>query len=119
MMLAKIFGEDDDDKKKDYKKNGYRIGQDFVDVPFSSSDEEIGAKLKPRQKRRAFSLIRGKLLRTMGLILAFIGGMSSIIAFSHASASFMPSTLMGAMVIFSRMVLWGKRLKCWNTIPIF
>ena len=25
----------------------------------------------------------------------------------------------GAMVMFCSTVLWGKRLKCWNTIPIF
>ena len=26
---------------------------------------------------------------------------------------------MGARVMFFRMVMWGKRLKCWNTMPIF
>ena len=116
MMLAKIFGEDDDDKKKDYKKSGYRIGQDFVDVPFSSSDEEIGAKLKPRQKRRAFSLIRGKLLRTMGLILAFIGGMSSIIAFliQMMERGGVVDALMLSTVIFLAVGAPGLGLTFWG-----
>ena len=26
---------------------------------------------------------------------------------------------MGARVMFRRTVIWGNRLKCWNTMPIF
>ena len=95
MMLAKIFKENED-KKKDLKK-GYRIGQDFVDVPFSSSDEAVGAKLKPRQGRRAFSVVRGKLMRTLGLILTVGGVLSS-------SISFLVSMLGGAKAIEALML---------------
>ena len=38
---------------------------------------------------------------------------------ASASALDFLSTLIGARVIFSRIVLCGNRLKCWNTIPIF
>ncbi len=115
MMLVKIFGENED-KKKDYKKGGYRIGQDFVDVPFSSSDGEIGAKLKPRQMRRAFSVVRGKLMRNMGLILTFIGCIASIIAFlvNMLGYSGLGEALVISSIIFLAVGAPGLGLTFWG-----
>ena len=43
---------------------------------------------------------------------------SSSIAFLSASAADAPRTSFGASVMLSRIVRWGKRLKCWKTMPI-
>ena len=43
---------------------------------------------------------------------------SSIACFCASSGDFFFSAR-GAMVMFCSTVLWGKRLKCWNTMPIF
>ena len=40
-------------------------------------------------------------------------------AFSSASFLLFFSSFMGASVMFLSTVMWGKRLKCWNTMPIF
>ena len=43
---------------------------------------------------------------------------SSIACASASSFDFF-NTLIGASVMFSKIVLCGNKLKCWNTIPIF
>ena len=42
---------------------------------------------------------------------------SSSRAFFSASSFFIPRTLIGPRVTFSRIVLWAKRLKLWKTMP--
>ena len=39
-------------------------------------------------------------------------------AFAEASSSVIRPSLTGASMMFSFTVIWGKRLKLWNTIPI-
>ena len=40
-------------------------------------------------------------------------------AWALASSGDLSFSARGAMVMFCSTVLWGKRLKCWNTMPIF
>jgi hypothetical protein len=40
------------------------------------------------------------------------------LARAWAAAAVIPLTLRGAMVMLPSTVLWGNRLKLWNTIPI-
>ena len=42
---------------------------------------------------------------------------SSSLARFSASSFFLPRTLIGPRVTFSRIVLWAKRLKLWKTMP--
>ncbi len=44
---------------------------------------------------------------------------SSARAWASASAGVFFFSVTGARVMFCRTVLWGNRLKCWNTMPIF
>ena len=44
---------------------------------------------------------------------------SSVIAASRASSLLFPRILTGENITFSSTVMWSKRLKLWNTIPIF
>ena len=41
------------------------------------------------------------------------------IAFSSASSLDFFRSFLGPRVRLSKMLMWGKRLNCWNTIPIF
>ena len=44
---------------------------------------------------------------------------SRAMACSLAAAAVFFFRVTGAMVMFCSTVLWGNRLKCWNTMPIF
>ena len=53
LMFIKIFGDDEGQKRTTGRKNnGYRMDKSYTDVPFTSSDGEIGATLKPKQLKK-------------------------------------------------------------------
>lgn len=89
LMFIKIFGENDGRRPARYRKGGYRVGEDYIDVPYKSSDGEIGAKVPPRERggkaREKMpgmpSLTQGKILRGLGVALTFGGGLASAITF--------------------------------------
>ncbi len=120
LMFIKIFGEDDDRKRMTGRKNnGYRMDKSFTDVPYRSSDGEIGATLKPKQMKKMFSLTKGKLLRNLGIGLTFLGGLSSIIAFLASLMDYywLSEALMLSTIIFLSiggpglgLTFWGQNL---------
>ena len=85
LMLIKLFGENDGQSRTRYRKGGYRVGEDYIDVPYKSSDGEIGARVRHAEKAknntRMPSLFRGRMLRGLGVALTFLGGLASAITF--------------------------------------
>ena len=117
LMFIKIFGEDDEQKRTTGRKNnGYRMDKSYTDVPFTSSDGEIGAKLKPRQLKKMFSLTKGKLLRNLGIGLTFAGGLGSIIAFlaNMLSYGWLGESLMISSIVFLTIGAPGLGLTFWG-----
>ena len=117
LMFIKIFGEDDEQKRTTGRKNnGYRMDKSYTDVPFTSSDGEIGAKLKPRQLKKMFSPTKGKLLRNLGIGLTFAGGIGSIIAFlaNMLSYGWLGESLMISSIVFLTIGAPGLGLTFWG-----
>ena len=117
LMFIKIFGEDDEQKRTTGRKNnGYRMDKSYTDVPFTSSDGEIGAKLKPKQLKKIFSLTKGKLLRNLGIGLTFAGGLGSIIAFlaNMLSYGWLGESLMISSIVFLTIGAPGLGLTFWG-----
>lgn len=117
LMFIKLFGEDEDGKRQTIRKNnGYRMDKSYTDVPFRSSDGEIGAKLKPKKLKKIFSLTKGKFLRNTGMILTFIGIISSIIAFlaSMLDYGWLGEALMISSIIFLAIGAPGLGLTFWG-----
>lgn len=117
LMFIKIFGEDDEQKRTAGRKNnGYRMDKSYTDVPFTSSDGEIGAKLKPRQLKKMFSPTKGKLLRNLGIGLTFAGGLGSIIAFlaNMLSYGWLGESLMISSIVFLTIGAPGLGLTFWG-----
>ena len=73
-----------------------------------TSESSASAESAPKKERPALTVSGSA-----------VGRRKEAIARSVASALDMCSTLIGASVLLSRIVLCGKRLKCWNTMPIF
>ena len=83
LLMLKLFAEEDGEKG--YTKRGYKLGKDFVDVPYTSSEEEVGAKVKARPKKGASSSLptirKARRIRGIGLALALGGSIVSSITF--------------------------------------
>ena len=76
LLFIKLFGSGykNGERYKNntgYRKGGYRVPDDYIDVPYSSSDGEIGAKLSG--DRSIFSRRKGRLLKGLGIAL-LVGG---------------------------------------------
>lgn len=116
MLFSKIFGDDDEKKQVGRKNNGYRMDKTFTDVPYRSSDGEIGAKLKPKELKKKFSLRKGKFLRNFGIGLSFLGGIGSMIAFlaNMLSYGWLGESLMISSIIFLAIGAPGLGLTLWG-----
>lgn len=87
LLFIKLFGADgawkENNKSHTYKKGGYRAQRDFVDVPYRSSDKNVGAEVhnNTHAKRPMASISAGKGIRLGGLITLIAGSLVSMIVF--------------------------------------
>lgn len=119
LIFIKLFGEDEEGKKQSVRKNnGYRMDKSYTDVPFRSSDGEIGATLKPQKLGKMFSQTKGKFMRNFGLILTFTGVVSSIVAFlaSMLDYAWLSEALMISSIVFLTIGVPGLGLTFWGQI---
>ncbi|MBQ9924945.1 MAG: 5-bromo-4-chloroindolyl phosphate hydrolysis family protein [Clostridia bacterium] len=117
LMFIKIFGDDEGQKRTTGRKNnGYRMDKSYTDVPFTSSDGEIGATLKPKQLKKMFSLTKGKLLRNIGLVLTFLGGLASVMTFIGTMLDYywLTEALMISSMVFLGIGAPGLALTFWG-----
>ena len=120
LMLIKLFGENDGQSRTRYRKGGYRVGEDYIDVPYKSSDGEIGARVRPAEKAknntRMPSLFRGRMLRGLGVALTFLGGLASAITFLGLimDYSYFLEALMVSSMVFLCIGVPGLALAFWG-----
>ena len=72
-----------------YRKGGYRFDEDCVDVPYSSSDENIGARIDPLNDNSIKGQMRrGRFIRNVGIGLTVIGAIISSLVFLGGAVDF-------------------------------
>lgn len=120
LMFIKLFGENSGQSRTRYRKGGYRVGEDYIDVPYKSSDGEIGARVRPAEKSknnaRMPSLFRGRMLRGLGVALTFLGGLASAITFLGLimDYSYFLEALMVSSMVFLCIGVPGLALTFWG-----
>lgn len=120
LMFIKLFGENSGQSRTRYRKGGYRVGEDYIDVPYKSSDGEIGARVRPAEKSknnaRMPSLFRGRMLRGLGIGLTFLGGLASAITFLGLimDYSYFLEALMVSSMVFLCIGVPGLALTFWG-----
>ena len=122
LLFIKLFGSGykNGERYKNntgYRKGGYRVPDDYIDVPYSSSDGEIGAKLSG--DRSIFSRRKGRLLKGLGIALLVGGAACAALTFLGSIASyyyFYEAALMSSMVFIAfgapglALTLWGSKM---------
>ena len=65
-----------------YRKGGYRFDEGCVDVPYSSSDENVGARIDPMNDNSIKGQMRrGRFIRNLGIGLTVGGAIISSMVF--------------------------------------
>ncbi|MEA4921481.1 MAG: 5-bromo-4-chloroindolyl phosphate hydrolysis family protein [Clostridiaceae bacterium] len=118
LMFIKLFGENKDGKRAQYRKGEYRFSGGYVDVPYSSSDAEVGAKInRPAGDQSMFSLKKGGVIKGLGISLTVLGVICSALSFLGtmvSSYSFLQSAIISSMVFISMgapglaIAFWGN-----------
>lgn len=123
-VLPNMTGIDFRDAGKKYRKGGYRFDEDYVDVPYRSSDEQIGAKVNRRDKGgrddKYFNRLKeGKGIRLGGIITTLAGvGISSIVFLGMLMdySSFFETVLASMITLFCiagpglALTFWGNSI---------
>lgn len=103
-----------------YRKGGYRFDEGCVDVPYSSSDENVGARIDPMNDNSIKGQMRrGRFIRNLGIGLTVGGAIISSMVFMGSLMDyyfFIESMFRSAMTFMSigvpglALTFWGNSM---------
>lgn len=103
-----------------YRKGGYRFDEGCVDVPYSSSDENVGARIDPMNDNSIKGQMRrGRFIRNLGIGLTVGGAIISSMVFMGSRMNyyfFIESMFRSAMTFMSigvpglALTFWGNSM---------